>query len=198
MNAIDQWLEHGHRILIAPGWNSSPEGHWQSVWQQQYPQFSRIEQTDWQHPKAFDWVNGFIRKIAESNAPTIIVAHSLGCATLAHWATLYGQRSPVVGALLVAPADVMRPEAPDEFQGFVPLPIVPLPFRSWVVASTNDPSCNIDRAIQLSQIWRSRLQQIGEAGHINIASGHGEWQQGLDLLDQFITSELTSQLMSVA
>ncbi|QLG89965.1 alpha/beta hydrolase [Chitinibacter bivalviorum] len=186
MNLIEQWLKAGNRVLIAPGWNNSGPDHWQSHWQAQYPGVERIEQQDWLHPKAAEWVKTFEAKIAASEAPTIIVAHSLACATLAHWAALYGRNRQVKAALLVAPADVMRPEAPDEFQGFMPLPSIALPFPSWVIASSNDPSCSEDRATQLAQTWRSQLRIIADAGHINVESGHGEWPEGLQLLTRLL------------
>lgn len=194
MQTIESWLNAGKRILIAPGWNNSPAGHWQSQWQQQFPRFERIEQDDWLHPKAADWVRRFEQTIQASDAPVIIVAHSLACATLAHWAALYGAHSPVQAVLLVAPADVMRPEAPDEFQGFMPLPSIALPFTSWVIASDNDPSCSIDRATQLAQIWRSKLHWVENGGHINIDSGHGEWPEGLAYLSALISKTLELEL----
>ena len=50
--------------------------------------------------------------IARAPGPVILIGHSLGCVTIAHWAT---QASPALlervrGALLVAPADVERAE----------------------------------------------------------------------------------------
>ncbi len=55
-------------------------------------------------------------------APVILAAHSLGCLAVAWWAELSPQPYgwPVAGALLVAPADVDRPNAPDELRGFAP------------------------------------------------------------------------------
>lgn len=187
MDLIEQWLATGNRILIAPGWNNSGDEHWQTLWQQQYPQFERIEQDDWQQPHAGYWVRKFEQKIAEREVPTIIVAHSLACATLAHWSALYGRERCVQGALLVAPADVMRPEAPDAFRGFAPLPHIPLSFLSWVVASGNDHSCTEERASQLAATWRSKLTVLPDAGHINVESGHGDWPDGLDFLRRLIT-----------
>lgn len=183
---IEQWLAEGKRILIAPGWKNSPAGHWQSEWQAQFPAMQRVEQPDWDYPVAADWVRQLDQTVRASSAPALIVAHSLACPTLAHWAALHGRESPVKGVLLVAPADVMRPEAPEAFTGFAPLPIIPLPFFSWIIASTTDPHCSTDRASQLALNWRCKLSLIENAGHINIASGHGEWPEGLQLLAKLI------------
>jgi predicted alpha/beta hydrolase family esterase len=63
-----------------------------------------------------------------------------------------------------------------------------LPFPSIVVASTNDQYVDIERARAFAQAWGSTLVEIGEAGHINGASGYGEWPEGermlLDFCDQ--------------
>ncbi len=70
----------------------------------------------------------------------ILIAHSLGCITVAHWA----QTAPlhllrqVRGALLVAPADVERPPARRPCVTLQPIPTDLLPFPSQIVASDND------------------------------------------------------------
>ena len=42
------------RYLIVPGWQGSPEDHWQSHWQNSLPNSARVEQADWLTPPA-DW-----------------------------------------------------------------------------------------------------------------------------------------------
>lgn len=77
------------------------------------------------------------RAAADAPGPVVLVSHSLGCTTVARFAA--ERPSPnVTGALLVAPSDVEAPTAPPEVRCFAPIPLAPLPFRSVVVASTND------------------------------------------------------------
>lgn len=101
------------RYLILPGWQGSPEEHWQSHWQRSLPNSARVEQQDWLNPQRGDWVAALNQAIAADPRPLILIAHSLGCVTVAHWAA----QAPVEllrrvrGALLVAPADVERPVA---------------------------------------------------------------------------------------
>src|SRR5690606_36362738 len=62
--------------------------------------------------------------VARSSGPLILIGHSLGCVTIAHWAA---QAAPALlarvgGALLVAPADVERAECPQPLRNFAPLP----------------------------------------------------------------------------
>jgi hypothetical protein len=99
-------------------------------------------------------------------------------------AQLRGNRG-IGGALLVAPADVNRSgPAGKLLQGFSPMPQQRLSFPSIVVASETDPYVAIDRAEEFSRSWGSRFVNLGPAGHINVASGHGPWNQGLLLLEE--------------
>ena len=66
--------------------------------------------------------------------------------------------------------------------GFSPIPLIKLPFPSIVVTSTNDFFVTVDRAKQFAEAWGSEFVNIGEAGHINVASGFGDWDEGLEIL----------------
>jgi len=74
------------RYLIVPGWQGSPDDHWQSHWQRTLPNSSRVEQTDWLTPRREDWVAELERSVASDTRPVVLVAHSLGCITVALWA----------------------------------------------------------------------------------------------------------------
>ena len=94
------------RYLIVPGWQGSPEDHWQSHWQNSLPNSARVEQADWLTPRREDWVAALAEAIAADSTPVILIAHSLGCITVAHWAATAPVHflRQVHGALLVAPA----------------------------------------------------------------------------------------------
>ena len=109
------------------------------------------------------------------------MAHSVGCALVAHWA-VDCQRGWVHGALLVAPSDPEAANFPPGSTGFGPMPLVRLPFPSVVVASSNDPFVTVVRAQTFAKAWGSEFVMIGAGGHINAASGLGDWPQGLALL----------------
>ena len=66
--------------------------------------------------------------------------------------------------------------------GFSPVPLIKLPFPSIVVASTNDFFVTLERAQQFATAWGSEFVNIGDAGHLNVASGYGEWDAGLEIL----------------
>lgn len=166
--------------LIVPGWQGSPEEHWQSHWQRVLPSASRVEQADWLMPEREAWVAELDRAIAAAPADVVLIAHSLGCITVAHWAAEADARAlaRVRGALLVAPADVERPNCPQALQGFAPISRQPLPFPSLLIGSSNDAAASAERAGELAQQWGSGWVILPQAGHINVKSGHRTWEQG--------------------
>jgi len=38
-------------VLILPGLGSSDARHWQSMWEQRYPEFIRVNQQEWDAPQ---------------------------------------------------------------------------------------------------------------------------------------------------
>jgi len=85
---------------------------------------------------------------------------------------------------LVAPSDTEADTYPEGTSGFTPVPLIKLPFKSITVASSNDYYVTAERAKLFANSWGSELVEIGDTGHINLASGFGEWPQGLELLKQ--------------
>lgn len=166
--------------LIVPGWKGSGPLHWQSRWQARLPRATRVEQDDWEAPTRTAWVAALATAIENASRPPLLIAHSLGCITVAHLPMAIRQH--IAGALLVAPADVERDDAPAVLRDFAPVPAVPLPFPSIVVVSTDDPYCSPARAQAFATNWGSELMMVPDAGHLNDASGLGDWPEGLRLL----------------
>jgi predicted alpha/beta hydrolase family esterase len=146
----------------------------------------------WHTPHRNSWVTRLDLAIRQAEAPVILVAHSLGCLAVAWWAQLSPQPYgwPVAGALLVAPADVDRTGVQEELRGFAPSPQTPLPFPTIVVGSGDDPWITLDRAHSLAASWGSHFVDIGEQGHINAASGLGQWPEGQELLDRIVDATI--------
>lgn len=169
-------------VLIIPGLGNSGPDHWQSRWQALHPEFQRLEQRDWDQPRYTDWHQALEQAVAAAAQPPVLVAHSLGCLLVAHWAR--ETRQPVQAALLVAPPDLENPACPQDAQGFVPLSTAPLPFPSTLVASRDDPYGDLIFAARCAALWGSHFVDAGYCGHINADSGLGDWPQGLELLAQ--------------
>lgn len=172
--------------LIVPGIGDSGPQHWQSLWMQHHPRWRRVQQRDWDRPVLEEWVRGLDAAMAEPPQPTVLIAHSMGCLLVAHWA----QRAslPVRAALLVAPPDPQASAFPATARGFEAVPSGRLPFPSLVVASSNDPFGSVEYAKRCAVAWGSAFAEIGAAGHINAESRLGEWPAGLVLLDGLLKS----------
>ncbi|MFZ5877448.1 MAG: RBBP9/YdeN family alpha/beta hydrolase [Nitrospirota bacterium] len=167
-------------ILIIPGWGDSGPGHWQTLWEASLPGARRVTQRDWERPARADWVASLDQAIAACAMPPVLIAHSLGCLAVLHWAAAHS--GPVAGALLAAPVDSERKEFPPTITGFAPVPTNRLRFPSVVAASVNDPFMQQPRARTLAESWGARYADVGRSGHINTAAGFGPWPDGEALL----------------
>lgn len=172
-------------VVIVPGLSGSGETHWQTHLQRSLPNATRVQQDDWERPDLTRWVERLARTV-EARRGAILVAHSLGCPLVAHLARQRPDLS-IKGALLVAPADVdSARHTPSHTRGFAPIPLRPLPFRSIVVASTNDPYITIERARELAAAWSAEFVDAGPVGHINVEAGFGPWTGGLHLVNSLV------------
>ncbi|MCZ2498654.1 alpha/beta fold hydrolase [Xylophilus sp. Kf1] len=166
------------RVLTVPGWHGSGDDHWQTLWEGQKG-YRRVEQHDWSHPLRGDWSARLEDEVlAGEGAPVVLVAHSLGCALVAAWARHSRHSRLVRAALLVAPPDVERETLADQLPGWSPLVLEPLPFITTVIASSDDPYCDLDRARAFASAWKAAFVDVGPRGHLNAASGLGDWPQG--------------------
>ncbi|HEX8391491.1 MAG TPA: alpha/beta hydrolase, partial [Longimicrobium sp.] len=170
--------------LILPGIGDSGPEHWQTRWEQMDPACRRVRQAEWDAPRCADWAAVLDATVSALDGPAVLVCHSSSCALVAHWARTASAENlaRIRGALLVAPSDPDAPAYPAGPTGFAPVPRERLPFRSIVVASTNDEYVTLERAREYGQAWGSEFVNAGALGHINSASGLGEWPQGYALL----------------
>ncbi|MDX2307380.1 MAG: alpha/beta hydrolase [Hyphomicrobium sp.] len=162
--------------LIVPGLHSSGEDHWQTWLEHQTPASVRVIQRDWRTPDLSEWSRKIRNVISATPGRHLVVAHSFGVLASVQAATDLAHR--ISGALLVAPAD------PERFGVADLLPAEALPFPAVVVGSTNDPWMSLDAAAHWADFWNADLVNLGEAGHINSASGYGPWPEGLALLER--------------
>lgn len=179
------WYEIGamnSTVLILPGIGNSGPGHWQSLWEKDNPSFVRVQQNDWDRPVCDEWLVVLENYVTRAGTHVVLVAHSLACILVAHWASRSNQN--IKGGLLVAPPNPDGPDFPNEAVGFSPVPLRQFRFPSIVVASTNDPYGSPAFAKSTAAAWGSRFVNIGAAGHINSHSGLGAWNEGFSLLQQ--------------
>jgi serine hydrolase len=166
-----------------------------TLWEQVHPEYQRVEQRDWDVPERTEWVTTLDAVIGAASTPPILVAHSLGCITIAHWAAEQKRRAAarIAGVMLVAPADVDAETAPEVVRGFRPIPLVPFGFPNVIVASRTDRYLTFERAIELRKAWGGSLVDAGDAGHLNTDAGYGPWPAG-----EHILLDLQARLIDIA
>ena len=191
-------------ILIVPGLRDHVEGHWQTHLERKLSSVRKVVcvpplETDKLSCAAR--VSALQRAIETIEGPIIVVAHSGGVIMLVHWAQTHRAQKhtrKLQGVLLAAPPDFESPlpvgyPTLDALQanGWLPVPRRVLPFRSIVAASTNDPLATLDRVTQMASDWGSELVNVGAVGHINPASGFGEWPAAEQLIQSLEFEQLS-------
>jgi serine hydrolase len=172
-----------YTMITLPGIGGSGEEHWQSLWEKAEPRLLRFQPASWDKPELNDWVQSLERAVGGCEQPPVLIAHSLACLLVVHWAMR--SNSPVAGAFLVSVPDPDGPSFPSAAASFRPAPDRPLPFPSLVVASTNDPYGSVAHARLRAIQWQTGLVVVGDHGHINASSGVMDWAQGRALLEAF-------------
>lgn len=176
-------------VLIVPGLRDHAAGHWQTLLAAELPRVRTVPPMGREDLDCDAKVAAIEREAQAIDGPLIIVAHSGGVVMVAHWARRTTRS--VVGALLATPPDFEQP-LPAGYPtvealragGWLPVPREPLPFRSIVAASRNDPLGRLVRVAELARQWGSALVDLGEAGHLNPASGYGPWPRAHDFIEQ--------------
>jgi predicted alpha/beta hydrolase family esterase len=173
-------------ILIAPGLGNSGPDHWQRRWAARMANARIIEQLDWDTPLLTDWIDRIFHEVTLATRPVVLIGHSLAVPAIVHTAQLRLKDTKVRGAFLVSPPDFESDALPQTAHPFGSVPTDPLPFPSMVVASTSDPLVTVERAQGFAADWGSDFKLAGDAGHINAASGHGPWPEGLLMFSELM------------
>jgi predicted alpha/beta hydrolase family esterase len=134
--------------------------------------------------------------IAPIDGPIIIVAHSAGVHTVAHWTQT--NTRPIAGALLATPPNMERalppgyPTQPElRAGGWLALPRWRLPFPAIVASSSNDPLAEEDWVGRIAFDWGAQLRRLGRVGRLDRESGFGRWPEA-----EHIIAELASQTVA--
>jgi len=178
-------------ILFVPGLRDHVENHWQTILARQIPGAVTVAPLDHDKLSCAARVAALDEAYRRIDGPVVLVAHSAGVMIAVHWVDRCAR--PVHGALFAAPADLESPlpkgyPDPDAFasNGWLPIPRKKLGFTTIVAASTDDPLARFLRVVEYAGDWGARLFNIGPVGHLNPASGFGEWKQGPALLKELL------------
>jgi predicted alpha/beta hydrolase family esterase len=176
-------IREPHTIVIVPGLRGHVEDHWQTLLAAKLPNAVVVPSFSRDKRDLEGRVTDLQQVVSAAGTPVILVAHSAGVLTTVHWARQHDVRGlPIRGALLATPPDLANPLGPQypslgqlEDHGWLPIPLAQLRFPSIVAASTNDELGDFERVRALADAWGSHFIDIGPVGHLNPASGFGEW-----------------------
>jgi predicted alpha/beta hydrolase family esterase len=174
-------------VLIVPGLRDHVPDHWQTLLAARLPRCRTVPPVGRANLDCRVRIDAVEREACAIDGPIVLVAHSGGVMTVAHWAQQ--SKRTIHGALLAAPADLETP-MPEGYPsigalrdaGWLPIPRRRLPFPAIVAASRNDPLAAFDRVAQLARDWGARLVDVGEVGHLNPASGFGPWPRAEEFI----------------
>ena len=174
--------------VIVPGVGGSEHDHWQSWLQRQLKSCSRVQQQDWNNPVLHEWIEQFVKTVQAIQEPIQIVAHSFGClTTVAALAQHPELNQNIKNLVLVAPANPARfgdagfaRESQNDYQQYFHQLKLQVPTQ--MIISENDPWLNFQDALQLAKAWKIRPKNLGQVGHINVASGFGPFPEIYDFL----------------
>lgn len=168
--------------LIVPGLRDHVAQHWQTWLAERLPGAHSLTPMGRDNLSLGARIAELDATITRLNAPVLLVAHSGGCVLVAHWARQTALARQVHGALLATPPtfDQPLPAAYPQLDaldtaGWLPVPRERLPFASLVAASRNDVLGDFGAVCALARDWGSDIEDLGEVGHLNPASGFGPW-----------------------
>lgn len=172
------------KTLILHGWGGSDFPHWQSYLAcelaKDYGTVCFPELKDKEMPEKEFWMKQ-VREILIDFKPDVVVCHSLANTLwfhLCHEAEI----KKIKNLFLVAPPSLTCKIA--ELSSFFPV-TVPNDIHSdnvTLITSTNDPYISQDEATTLAESLPGKHIVLKEAGHINAASGFGEWGEIVELV----------------
>lgn len=185
-------------VLLVPGLRDETPGHWQSLLAKGRPNVRALPALGRRNIDLHARIGAIEDAVRSIAGPVVVVAHSGGSIATVHWALQ--TPSMIQGMLLATPPAFSRPlssEYPDmsafEKAGWLPLPRAALPFRCLVAASRNDPLGDFDEIAQLARCWGAELVDLGVVGHLNPASGYGEWPEAIPLIARLASASVAQQ-----
>ncbi|WP_447766515.1 RBBP9/YdeN family alpha/beta hydrolase [Aeromonas veronii] len=176
------------KILLVPGYTNAGPDHWMTHLQKKCSQTLRVEQDNWEKPSSDTWVQRLNEYIENVDEDLVLLGHSCGAICIMQWVARY-HSDKIKRVILVAPADIEAEDAPDDIRLQGSIPNCHSPYNTTVIYSDNDPYLSAHRAEELAALWYADTVIINNAGHINTASGYGEWPFMEDYINGHVLGE---------
>ncbi|MCE2570454.1 RBBP9/YdeN family alpha/beta hydrolase [Motilimonas eburnea] len=170
-------------IVNVPGYTNAGPQHWQTYIEKKFKHTVRVQQQDWLSPVRQTWIDGLEQTLSQVSGKVVLVGHSCGANTIVQWAQQHNNAN-VIGALLVAPADIDSASAVKAIQVQRPQAIQALWFPSILAYSDNDAHARPEVSEHFAQCWGSELAFFKGADHFHTEAGFGDWPAGDALIEQ--------------
>lgn len=170
-------------LLIVPRVGGAAVGDWQDRWRSRLSTARFVHPADAGDRRREAWTGAIVGAAREARRPALFVGHGIGAAAIAEAAGALAA-TDVRGAFLVAPPDDngLQRLAGEDWA----LTRNDLPWPSVVIASRSDPAGAYEVVAALAADWGAELIDAGDAGGLDVASGHGPWPEGLMQLAAFL------------
>lgn len=168
------------RLVTVPGLHGSEAGHWQTWLERQFAHSLRVTQDDWDAPQVAGWAQRVTETLDDARGPLVLAAHSFGCLATAHALAGGVHAGKVAGVLFVAPA------SPQKFTYAGAFEARRLGVPSILIGSETDPWMPLADARVLARQLGGAFVNLGDVGHINVASGFGPWPRAKHFIDTLI------------
>jgi predicted alpha/beta hydrolase family esterase len=174
--------------VVIPGWNGSPDEHWQTWLEQRLAEDGRETRrppfADVDHPDRAEWLATLRATLADLPADGYdVVAHSLGAVLWLHHVADPGDSPRAARVALVSPPSP-RTEFTEIAEFFPPPMDIDTVRRgadgTVLVAGDDDPYLPEGIAAAYGLPLKIATTVIPGGGHLNVESGHGEWPAVLD------------------
>ena len=176
-------------VVLVPGLRGHVEDHWQTRLAASLPGRPHGAAARPDQPGLRARVTLLDQVVEDVAGPVVLVAHSAGVLVTVHWAAQYSP-TRVVGALLATPptlAAELPPEYPSIARAAGPRLAADSrvgrcrsPASSRRAATTRSATrCG---CAALAAPWGSRVHDLGAVGHLNPASGFGDWPEAVELI----------------
>jgi uncharacterized protein len=175
-------------VVVVPGWNGSGDGHWQTWLEEQLAADGRTTRrpafADVDAPDLPEWLAALRATMADLPSDGFdVVAHSLGAVLWLHHVADPGDSPRAARVALVSPPSPRT--ALPEIAPFFPPPMDVDAVRhgadgTVLVAGDEDPYLPEGIAAAYALPLKIATTVIAGGGHLNTASGYGEWPAVLD------------------
>jgi predicted alpha/beta hydrolase family esterase len=173
VHMVNQYSDSaGALLIVVRGHDDISARQWEAQWTRRYPDALALELGLWDRPHRNTWVNKLNLAIERAQRPVVVVTQGMAGLALVWWAEYERPASdgPVVGALILDPPDIDRPEHDARLAAFPTTPRVGLPFPAILLATRARGAQSLRSLRRLSRDWGCAFDTVGTLDVLSVPS----------------------------